>query len=152
MSKHHKHGHHSDSDSKGYKGSALETIEQMKNLHPSESTRVQDEKKNTETGKVINPTRLDAEIEIVTHATPGADAAVRGMEAVDKATGTELADGIEAAPDGHDYTSGNSITGEVKPKPFHPWDDAIAKDETAKEELIETRKQAAKPATNKGQV
>jgi len=120
--------------------------------HISESARVQDERKNTETGKVINPARTDAHIEIVTHATPGADAAIRGMENADKETGTELAEGIEAAPTGHNSSSENSITGATKPKPFHPWDDAIAKDETAKEELIETRKQAAKPATNKGQV
>jgi hypothetical protein len=107
--------------------------------HPSESARIQDERKNTTTGKVINPGSTNAEIEIVKHATPAVDAAIRGLENADKETHNESAE--------H--------------KDSHSWKDAGAKSKAEKaehekkgvqSEMTETRKQAAHAVSDKGQL
>lgn len=139
-------------EKKGFEGAELEAMKQMRDLPVSESTRIQDERKNTTSGTVVNPGTTEAYIVILDSATPAADAAIRGDNNSDKQTGTETAEGIEKAPDGHDWTSQNSITGATAPAPFAPWDDVIQKDEKAKDELIENLERAAKPATDEGQI
>lgn len=154
----------------GYGEADMEAIEKMRNLHQSESERMQDENKNTATGNIVNAGTTAATIEIVRHATPASDASLRGHGLDPSDFGSDVSDegGDEntdqadyKAPEGHDYTSGNSLTGAVGPKPFAPWDDAKAaaedSDDSSESQEVqaaaeETQSDAAKPTSAVGPV